>query len=164
MTTPPPGLGQLVRALLDRIDPAVERTYRRSGLEWRPRFTPVLRVLAEHGPMRIKDIADALSLSHSALSQTVSAMVERGWVTTAPGRDARERILHLTPKAQAALPRLRVHWQRAAEAARGLSEDIGISLEATLAKALEALQRESFDDRLARAATTATTTGDTNGP
>lgn len=150
MTTPH-SLGQLVRTLLDRIDPAVERAYRAGGLDYRPRYTPVLRALAQHGPMRIKDIADAQAVSHSALSQTVSTMVARGWLRTMPGKDARERILHLTPKARSALPRLQAQWLRTATAARSLSAEVGVSLEDTLAKAIAALDRQSFDERLAAA-------------
>lgn len=143
-----PTLGTLLRALLDRLDPAVERAYAEAGLDLRPRFTPVIRVLAASGPVNIKQVAEQCRLSHSALSQTVSAMVARGWVRTTRGADARERILHLTPKARRALPLLQAQWQATAEAAASLDRDLGLPLADVLARALDALEREPFDQRI----------------
>jgi len=82
-------LGTLLRALLDQLDPAVEQAYQDLRLDYRPRYTPVLRTLMAQGPCRIKDLALACGLSHSALSQTVAAMVRDGWLHTANGDDGR---------------------------------------------------------------------------
>ena len=90
-------LGTLLRALLDQLDPAVEQAYRDLQLDYRPRYTPVLRTLMAQGPCRIKDLASACGLSHSALSQTVAAMVRDGWLHASSGDDGRERILQLSP-------------------------------------------------------------------
>lgn len=144
-------LGTLLRALLDQLDPAVERAYADLGLHFRPRFTPVVRVLRDAGPVRIKEVAERCGLSHSALSQTVSAMVAEGWIKVAQGADARERVLRLTAKANRALPLLEAQWQATAQAARSLSGDVGVSLEDTLATALRALQQRSFDERIREA-------------
>ena len=46
-------LGTLLRALLDQLDPAVEQAYRHLQLDYRPRYTPVLRTLMAQGPCRI---------------------------------------------------------------------------------------------------------------
>ena len=42
-------LGTLLRSLIDQLDPAVERAYEGLGLGYRPRFTPVVRILRESG-------------------------------------------------------------------------------------------------------------------
>lgn len=148
MTHPNATLGTLLRTLLDRLDPDVEAAYRSAGLDFRPRFTPVLRALVEHGPQRIKDIATASGQTHSAVSQTVSALQARDWVRLVPGKDSRERIVHLTSSAQARLPALRTQWARTARAAASLDADLGQSLEEVLRRALQALEARSFGERM----------------
>ncbi len=141
-------LGTLLRALLDRLDPAVEQAYQDLQLDYRPRYTPVLRTLMAQGPCRIKDLALACGLSHSALSQTVAAMMRAGWLLAASGDDGRERILHLSPHARRALPALQAQWQATAQAARSLDADLGQSLEQVLREALVVLEQRPFAQRL----------------
>lgn len=151
MTTPNATLGTLLRSLLDALDPAVQAQYETLGLDYRPRFTPVIRAMDREGPMRIKDIAERSGLSHSAVSQTVSALVARDWVELEAGEDSRERIVHLTEYAIKQLPRLKRQWRATAKAAASLDEDLGFSLEQVLRDALAALEKESFTSRLVRA-------------
>ncbi|CRX67512.1 MarR family transcriptional regulator [Stenotrophomonas sp. BSUC-16] len=141
-------LGTLLRALLDQLDPAVEQAYRDLQLDYRPRYTPVLRTLMAQGPCRIKDLASACGLSHSALSQTVAAMVRDGWLHASSGDDGRERILQLSPRAQRAMPALQAQWQATAVAARSLDADLGQPLEQVLRDALAALAQRPFAQRL----------------
>ena len=141
-------LGTLLRALLDQLDPAVEQAYRDLQLDYRPRYTPVLRTLMAQGPCRIKDLASACGLSHSARSQTVAAMVRDGWLHASSGDDGRERILQLSPRAQRAMPALQAQWQATAVAARSLDADLGQPLEQVLRDALAALAQRPFAQRL----------------
>lgn len=141
-------LGTLLRALLEQLDPAVEQAYRDLQLDYRPRYTPVLRTLMAQGPCRIKDLASACGLSHSALSQTVAAMVRDGWLHASSGDDGRERILQLSPRAQRAMPALQAQWQATAVAARSLDADVGQPLEQVLRDALAALAQRPFAQRL----------------
>lgn len=151
MTNPHATLGTLLRALIDQLDSSVAEAYSSSGLDYKPRYTPVIRALWLDGPLRIKDIAQRMGVSHSAVSQTVSALAAGRWVKLEPGTDSRERIVHLTTYAKDKLPALQRHWQATAEAAAGLSEDIGQSLEDVLSSALQALERRPFGERLREA-------------
>lgn len=150
-----PALGTVLRSLIERLDRDVEAAYVADGLDFRPRFTPVIRVLDEFGALRIKDIARTAGLSHSAASQTVSELLSRGWVHLAPGEDARSRVVSLTETAHALLPRLKLHWQAAAAAARSLEDELGAPLEDLVRRALAALDERSFGDRIAGARTQA---------
>lgn len=148
MTRADSSLGTLLRTLIDALDGDVERAYARAGLDFRPRFTPVVRLLAAEGALRIKDLASRVGLSHSALSQTVGQLAAQGWVRLEPGADGRERVARLTPKALAALPELQRCWAATARAADGLDAELGLDLEEVVRKALAALQRQSFMDRI----------------
>ncbi|MDF1503223.1 MarR family winged helix-turn-helix transcriptional regulator [Roseisolibacter sp. H3M3-2] len=148
MPTSPPTLGTLLRHLLDQLDGDVERVYAMGGLEYRPRFTPVMRVLGEQGPVSIREIADHARISHSAVSQTVAEMVARKLVVTRTGGDARERIVHFTPRGKALYPVLRAYWRATNAAAAGLSDELGIDLPATLERAIAALRARPFRERI----------------
>lgn len=141
-------LGTLLRHLIELLDGDVEALYRTQGLDYRPRFTPVVRILAEHGPVSIRQMQVRTSLSHSALSQTVSEMKKRGLVQLRSGEDARERIVALTPTAQAMLPLLERCWSATNASAAQLSQDIGLQLEPVLSAAIKSLEEKPFLDRI----------------
>jgi MarR family transcriptional regulator, organic hydroperoxide resistance regulator len=141
-------LGALLRRLIDHLDGAVEQAYGDAGLDYRPRFTPIVRTLLSDGPATIRILSARTGVSHSAASQTVAQMSERGLVSLKTGRDARERIVALTPAAIEMIPRLEACWRATEAAARTLDDDLGQPLTAVLDAALEALERRPFTERL----------------
>ena len=140
-------LGTLLRNLIDRLDGDVEQRYRDDGLDYRPRFTPVVRALSALGPASITTIARQVGMRHSAISQTVAQMQRQGMVKLAPGPDGRERIIAPTPALNAILPRLEQHWAATNAAAAELEAELSHPLAATLHAAVEALDRRSFAER-----------------
>jgi DNA-binding MarR family transcriptional regulator len=149
---PAPGLGTLLRHLIEKLDGAVEQSYVESGLGYRPRYTPVMRALIESGPTSIRSISRTAGITHSAASQTVAQMVENGLVQLEPGSDARERIVVLTPAAKAMLPKLEQHWRATNDAARMLDSELSMPLSELLREAIAALDRASFTQRIDAAA------------
>ncbi|HWQ86285.1 MarR family winged helix-turn-helix transcriptional regulator [Brevundimonas sp.] len=143
--------GVLLRRLVDHLDGAVEQAYVDAGLDYRPRFTPILRALLNHGPATLRALSGHTGVTHSAVSQTITQMAARQWVSLEPGADARERIVTLTPFAMEHLPLLERCWAATEAASRSLDEDIGQSLADILIRALEALERRPLADRLAAA-------------
>lgn len=145
-----PNLGALLEHLLSTLDHDAVRVYRSVGLTaYRPRYTPVVRLLAERGKATIRDIADATSLTHSAASQTVAQMARDALVTTRPGTaDRRERLIELTEKARDMLPQLRRCWSAMDDALVSLSPRSGPQLEDSLRTAIGAVEEHSFFDRV----------------
>jgi len=150
--TPTPTLGTLLRHLIELLDGAVEQAYRASGLDYRPRYTPVVKALTALGPVSIRAISRQAGISHSAASQTVSQMARAGLVVLAPGQDGRERIVALTPRAQAMLPAVTRQWWAVNAAAAGLDAELSAPLSALLVETIAALQRRPFGDRIDQAA------------
>ncbi|GAA0301686.1 helix-turn-helix domain-containing protein [Sphingomonas oligophenolica] len=140
-------LGTLLRNLIDRLDGDVEQRYRDDGLNFRPRFAPVVRALAALGPTSIAAIARHEGMRHSAVSQTVAQMQGQGLVHLAQGADGRERIVGPTPALTAILPRIERHWAATSAAAAGLEAELPNPLAATLQAAIEALDQRSFAER-----------------
>lgn len=147
-----PTLGTLVRHLLNLLDGDLEQIYRDSGLDYRPRYTPVVRALVDRGPSPIRDIALHASITHSAASQTVAQMERKGLLMLEAGTDARERVARLTPKARKLLPKLKAQWAATNAAAEALSTELPHSLQDVLIDAIHALERQPFRERIAQSA------------
>lgn len=145
-------LGTLLRHLLEKLDGAVEESYAKAGLDYKPRYTPIVRALIALGPASIRAISRSAGITHSAVSQTVSQMVERGLVAYESGGDARERIVVLTPAAQAMIPALQRRWQATNSAAEMLDTELSMSLSELLREAIDALDRTPFAHRIDKAA------------
>jgi DNA-binding MarR family transcriptional regulator len=144
--------GVLLRRLIEHLDGAVEQSYVDAGLDYRPRFTPIVRTLLACGSATLRALSNQTGVSHSAVSQTVAQMAAKGWVSLEPGKDARERIVTLTPFAMERLPLLERCWAATEAASRTLDEDVGQPFADVLIRALEGLERRPFADRLAAAA------------
>lgn len=149
MSDPVPTLGTLLRHVLELLDGAVEQAYRDAGLDYRPRYTPVVRALVALGPVSIRTISQRARVSHSAISQTVSQMVAGGWVELRPGSDGRERIVDLTAHARSLLPALEQRWQATNAAADQLDAELSAPLSRVLLETITALERRPFADRIA---------------
>ncbi|MGO4701255.1 MarR family winged helix-turn-helix transcriptional regulator [Dyella sp. 2RAB6] len=155
-------LGTLLRHLTELLDGSVEDAYRSLALDYRPRYTPVMRVLLAQGPASIRAISLRAGISHSAVSQTVAQMVRAGLVAQEPGGDARERIVALTPAGEAIVPALRRQWEATEAAARTLDQELPMPLTALLREAIDALERRPFRERLQRAASSKTASSKTS--
>nr|WP_208407487.1 MarR family transcriptional regulator [Amycolatopsis granulosa] len=142
-----------MRHLLDLLDGDVAAVYADLGLAWfRPRFTPVVRLLAASGPQPIRDLAEAIGVTHSAASQTVAQMVKADLVTLSPGADARHRIVRLTRKAEELLPVLDAEWAATTAAAKEFEAELAHPLSRLVDEAIEALRTRPMRQRIADAA------------
>jgi len=146
-----PTLGTLLRHLIENLDSAVEEAYIGSGLDYRPRYTPIVRALLHLGPSSIRTISNHARISHSAASQTVSEMVKYGWAQTGKGSDARQHIVALTPKAEEAMPTLMRHWAATELAVSDLDQELPYPLSNLLREAIDALERSPFLQRIEHA-------------
>ncbi|WP_423604864.1 MarR family winged helix-turn-helix transcriptional regulator [Sphingomonas sp. MS122] len=141
-------LGTLLRHLIELLDGAVEQEYRDAGLGYRPRYTPIVRVLMRHGPSSIREIAERAGITHSAASQTVAHMARNGLLEVSTGEDARERLVALSPLAREIVPSVERRWRATEAAARGLEAELGVPLAAVIRNAIQALDRKPFGERI----------------
>lgn len=153
MTSPDPTLRSQLRPLfqlLEALDDDIARVYAARGVEGvRPRFTAVLIRLAHTGPMTIRELAEAMERTHSALSQTVTALRKEGLVTSVPGTDARTRQITLTPQGRALVPFLEAEWRATEAAVAELESEVPYPLTKVVQDLTAALADRSFADRIA---------------
>ena len=143
------GLGTQLRHLIELLDGAVEASYVEAGLNYRPRYTPVMRALATTDALTIGEIAAQAGITQPAATQTVAVMVKEGLLVTSAGkRDGRQKMVRLSEAGREMLPRLQQCWEATAQAAASLDAQLPYPLSSTLANAIEALEAESFGERI----------------
>jgi DNA-binding MarR family transcriptional regulator len=152
MTLPHRTLGTLLRHVIELLDGAVEQSYVDAGLDYRPRYTPVLQSLLVIGPASIKTLASHAGLTHSAASQTVAQMKKSGLLNVQRGEDQRQQVVSLSPKAVAMVPAVQHVWLVTNEAARDLENELAYPLAQLLDETISALEHQAFSERLGSAA------------
>lgn len=149
------GLGTQLRHLIDLLDGAVAASYEEAGIDYRPRYTPVMRALEGGQPHTVSQIAEAAGITQPAATQTVALMMKEGLLHASPGeRDARQKVIRLSAQGEALLPQLRMCWQATRAAADSLDADLPHALSDTLAAAIAALQTNPFGQRIRSARAT----------
>ena len=139
-----------LKELLDAMDADIARLYAERGVHGvRPRFSMTLIKLRHRGSSTIKELAAMTGVTHSAMSQTVSALRTAGLVTTEPGPDARTRRVALTPAGADVVPFLEAEWRATEEAVAELEAEVPYPLTAVVRDLRAALARRSFHDRIA---------------
>jgi DNA-binding MarR family transcriptional regulator len=142
-------LGTLMRHVLEEMDGDIASVLADLGAAgYRPRFSPVVRALVALGPVPIRDLAKAIGVTHSAVSQTVAQMRTRGFVVLEPGEDARQRVVHLTAQARALLPKIEAEWSATASAAAELDAELPFPVAELVPAMAAALARRSFRERI----------------
>ncbi|WP_369196747.1 MarR family winged helix-turn-helix transcriptional regulator [Streptomyces djakartensis] len=149
----PCAVGTLLRHVLELLDGDVAEVYAEQGVpEYRPRFSPAVRALVAEGPLPVRDLAAAMGVTHSAASQTAAQMARAGLVTHTPDpSDARRRLVALTAKARALLPRIEAEWEATRAAMAELDAELSVPLARVLAETVEAVTRRPFRERIASA-------------
>lgn len=147
------GLGTLLRHVLDQMDDDIAGVLADLGTPgYRPRFSAIVRALVALGPVPIATLARAIAVTHSAASQTVAQMAGRGFVELHPGEDARQRVVHLTDKARALLPKIEAEWAATASAAAELDAELPFPLAELVPAIAAALARRPFRQRILESA------------
>lgn len=150
--TPDPttdGYWRPLREVQELMEAGIQALYAERGVgSLRPRFAYPLIRLAHTGPLTIKDLAASLDLTHSAVSQTVSALRTEGLVDTVPGPDARTRVVELTARGRELVPFLEDEWRATEAAAAELDAALPVSLKEFTAAMRAHLDERSFLDRI----------------
>lgn len=147
--TAAPGRWDAVHTLLAALDAQIESLYTDRGIEGvRPRFAYPLIRLAHTGPLTIRELADSLGRSHSAMSQTLTVMRREGLVGSELGTDARTRRITLTDRGRALIPFLEAEWRATEAAVAELDDEIPHALSAVVAELERALERRPMRDRI----------------
>jgi DNA-binding MarR family transcriptional regulator len=136
-------------SVLGDLDRGIAAAYAELGIEGvRPRFSMALMFLDSAGPMTIRRLADECGVTHSAMSQSVTQMRAAGLVESAPGRDARSRLVNLTQAGRAVVPVLRAEWDATEAAIAELESELPYPPSQVAADLRQAVERRPFFERV----------------
>lgn len=138
-----------LRLLLTDMDDDIARLYAERGIGGvRPRFSMALIRLHHRGPLTIRDLAAEVEVTHSAMSQTITAMRREGLVESTPGADARTRTVTLTAQGRALVPFLEDEWRATEAAYAALEAELPYALTQVVRDMAAALRQQSFHERI----------------
>jgi DNA-binding MarR family transcriptional regulator len=137
-----------MREIFDRVDAGISEVYAELGIVGvRPRFSMAIMFL-ENGSLSIRELAREVNVTHSAMSQTVTAMRKDGLIQSAPGADGRSRMVELTAAGRALVEPLRREWFATEEVLAELDAELPYALARLITDLRDALDRRSFIERL----------------
>jgi DNA-binding MarR family transcriptional regulator len=141
---------QPLRDLLAQVEADIEAVYTARGLHGvRPRYAYPLIRLAHTGPLTIRELAESLGRTHSAISQTLAGMRREGLVESEPGQDARTRRITLTERGRSLVPFLEAEWRATEQAVARLDDEVAPhSPSRAVVATADALRRRSMADRI----------------
>lgn len=131
------------------MDAEIEQVYVERGIKGvRPRFAYPLIRLAHTGPLTIRELAESLNRSHSAISQTIAAMRKEDLVTSEPGPDARTRRIDLTERGRSLVPFLEAEWRATHRTVAELDGEVPHALTAVVEELRRAFEQRSMRQRI----------------
>ncbi|HEY8471412.1 MAG TPA: MarR family transcriptional regulator [Natronosporangium sp.] len=138
-----------LRLLLDQLDREIAGLYEAAGITGvRTRFVGPLIQLSRRGSMSVQQLADAMAVTHSAMSQTVAAMRRAGLVEDAENTDGRTRKVRLTDRSRELMPYLVAEWRATEAAIRELDAEIPYPLRRVVEDLRAAFAARPFRERL----------------
>ena len=143
--------GSRLRRLSEAFLSDVNSIYKAHKIPFDAAWFPVFYILSVEGEISIRKISDELSISHSAASQMVSSLQEKGLIkSTVSKKDARHKVVAFTPKGQKLLQKIQPVWkglQMAMEELTGGEAESKLVLIA-LAQIEDKLQEKTLFERI----------------
>ena len=138
-------LGSRLKVLSEHCYDQIDQAYREHGLRLQARWFPLLRLLQERGPLTVGEAADALGLTHSAISQLATRLMREGWLQQeADAGDRRRRRLSLSAEAHTELRAARPLWQAMRASVEARLQATGVDLLGALEVFETGLQAQSL--------------------
>lgn len=117
-------LGSRLRRLSETFLSDVNRIYKAHHLKFDASWFPVFYILSRRESVSIRDISDELGVSHSAVSQLVSSLQEKGLIrSTAAAEDGRKKVVAFTGKGRRLQQQIEPVWQALQQAMETLAAE-----------------------------------------
>lgn len=143
--------GSRLRRLSESFLSDINAIYKSHKILFDASWFPVFYILSKEEEVSIKQIAEQLSTTHSAASQMVSSLQEKGLIKSSVSKkDARHKVVTFTAKGQKLLLKIQPVWQalQAAMMEIGGGEAESEKLLASLTKVEERMQDKSLFERI----------------
>ncbi len=103
--------GSRLKRLGDTFINDVNRIYKNHKIEFDASWFPVFYILSQKKEVSIKEISNELNVSHSAISQLISSLQQKGLIKSVISKkDARHKVITFTPKGEKLLQKIKPVW------------------------------------------------------
>jgi len=103
--------GSRLKRLGDMFINDVNKIYKAHHIAFDASWFPVFYLLSQKQELSIKEIAEDLKVSHSAVSQLLTNLQQKGLVKSAVSKtDARHKVITLTAKGEKLLQKIKPIW------------------------------------------------------
>lgn len=104
--------GTRLRLLTDKFLQDGAKVYGGEGLDFEPRWFTLFYLVSTKSPLSITEITDELGYSQPAITQIANIMIKKGLLKVVKDRsDTRKKMLILSAKGLALLPKLKPIWK-----------------------------------------------------
>lgn len=134
--------GSRLKRLSESFLSDVNAIYKKQKIGFDASWFPVFYILSKSKEVSIRHISNELVISHSAASQMVSSLQEKGFIKTATSKkDARHKVVTFTAKGEKLLTKIEPVWNALQQSMNELANESSQSK-----KLLEALT--AFENNL----------------
>ena len=103
--------GSRLKRLGDTFINEVNRIYKNHKIDFDASWFPVFYILSQRKEVSIKEISGELNVSHSAISQLVSGLQQKGLIKSVTSKkDARHKAITFTAKGEKLLKKIKPVW------------------------------------------------------
>ncbi|HEY8388970.1 MAG TPA: MarR family transcriptional regulator [Parasegetibacter sp.] len=116
--------GSRLRRISETFIADVNSVYKEAGLEFDASWFPIFYILSEKERLSIREISEIAGVSHSAVSQLVTALQYKELIAISPSEeDGRKKEITLTKKGKNLLSQIKPVWNSIEKAMIQLSEE-----------------------------------------
>ncbi len=116
--------GSRLRRLSESFLSDVNKVYQSLGIQFDASWFPVFYILSEKDEVSIRDISDELAVSHSAVSQLVSGLQQKGLILiTVSASDARKKVIVLSEEGKKLQRQVAPVWEALTVAMQNMAEE-----------------------------------------
>lgn len=138
-----------LKRLADRLKSEATKLYRAGGIEFNDSWFLVALALSRRDEISVTEIADAFGVSHSAISQIVTAMARKGLLVGRPDKcDRRRTHLSLTEEGRSAVRAMTPIWNAVGECTNDLIASTNTDLLRAVTEIEEQLDQKNLFDRV----------------
>jgi DNA-binding MarR family transcriptional regulator len=117
--------GSRLRRISEAFLADVNNIYKHHGIKFDAAWFPIFYMLSQQGAMSIREISLEMEVSHSAASQLISKLVEKGLIRSGIDKtDTRKRVVTFTPKGQRLLQQVQPIWSAVQKAMDELLQEM----------------------------------------
>ncbi|WP_153799607.1 MarR family winged helix-turn-helix transcriptional regulator [Foetidibacter luteolus] len=143
--------GSRLKRLGETLIGDINKIYQSHRIAFDASWFPVFYILSQKQQVSIKEIADELNVSHSAVSQLISSLQQKGFIASVVSKeDARHRAITFTAEGEKLLAKIQPVWQALEKAMQNLAQESpeSVQLLGALTALENNLQQEALFDRI----------------